>query len=145
EGEPAVKQMRCDGAPLERLLDSDRRPLLSVFEPDRLELVKGPPAARRAHLDQLVAGLWPPRAARRLQYARVLAQRNALLARTSSARASGAGIDAWDRELARAGLALRTDRAAAVECLRKQFAERAAALGCGGELALAYRPGSAAS
>jgi DNA replication and repair protein RecF len=103
DGEPAVKQMRCDGAPVERPLNSDRRPLLSVFEPDRLELVKGPPAARRAHLDQLVAGLWPARASRRLQYARVLAQRNALLARISSARASETSIDAWDRELARAG------------------------------------------
>ena len=39
------------------------RPLVSVFLPDRLELVKGPPALRRAHLDQLVAALWPARAA----------------------------------------------------------------------------------
>src|SRR5688572_27845291 len=36
-----------DGHPLGR---SDRRPLVSVFHPDRLQLVKGPPAHRRAHL-----------------------------------------------------------------------------------------------
>ena len=56
------------------------RPLVSVFLPDRLELVKGPPALRRAHLDQVVAALWPSRAATRRAYAAALAQRNALLA-----------------------------------------------------------------
>ena len=52
-----------DGAPVERLTDSPARPLVSVFLPDRLELVKGAPTLRRAHLDQLVAALWPARAA----------------------------------------------------------------------------------
>src|SRR5437588_6965089 len=60
-GEP--KRMRVDGAPVERLLDAPTRPLVSVFLPDRLELVKGPPAVRRAHLDQFVAALWPARIA----------------------------------------------------------------------------------
>src|SRR5580700_4346101 len=32
------KRMSSDGAHVERLLDIDHRPLLSVFEPDRLEL-----------------------------------------------------------------------------------------------------------
>ena len=41
-GEP--KRLRVDGAPVERLSDSPARPLVSVFLPDRLELVKGPPA-----------------------------------------------------------------------------------------------------
>ena len=44
-GEP--KRFRVDGAPVERLADSDTRPLVAVFLPDRLELVKGPPALRR--------------------------------------------------------------------------------------------------
>ena len=60
-GEP--KRMTADGAPVERLLDAPQRPLVSVFLPDRLELVKGVPALRRAHLDQFVAALWPARAA----------------------------------------------------------------------------------
>src|SRR6185312_2843377 len=80
-GEPAAKRMTCDGAPVERLLDVPVRPLISVFQPERLELIKGPPASRRAHLDQLVAALWPARVATRRDYSRVLAQRNALLAR----------------------------------------------------------------
>src|ERR1700732_1927362 len=76
----AVKRMTSDGAPAERLLDLEHRPLLSVFEPDRLELLKGPPALRRAHLDQVVRAIRPRRASDRREYSRVLAQRNALLA-----------------------------------------------------------------
>jgi DNA replication and repair protein RecF len=58
-GEP--KRMRVDGADVERLSDASARPLVSVFLPDRLELVKGPPALRRSHLDQVVAAIWPAR------------------------------------------------------------------------------------
>ena len=54
-----AKRFKVDGAPAERLLDAPHRPLVSVFLPDRLELVKGPPALRRSHLDQVVAALWP--------------------------------------------------------------------------------------
>ena len=57
------------------------RPALAVFMPDRLALVKGPPAARRSHLDGFVAALHPARAEARRRYARALAQRNALLGR----------------------------------------------------------------
>ena len=52
-GEP--KRMRVDGANVERLVEVSERPLVSVFLPDRLELIKGAPSLRRAHLDQLVA------------------------------------------------------------------------------------------
>src|SRR5947209_20244735 len=31
DGRPATKRMRCDGAPVERMLDLDARPLISVF------------------------------------------------------------------------------------------------------------------
>src|SRR3954468_3669171 len=73
-GEP--KRVKADGAPVERLLDAPARPLVAVFLPDRLELAKGAPAARRAHVDQVVAGLWPARSATRRSYAQALAQRN---------------------------------------------------------------------
>src|SRR3712207_227737 len=46
-GEP--KRLRVDGAPVDRLTDVSTRPLVSVFLPDRLELVTGAPALRRAH------------------------------------------------------------------------------------------------
>ena len=57
------------------------RPALAVFMPDRLALVKGPPAGRRAHLDGFCAALWPSRGEARRRYSRALAQRNSLLGR----------------------------------------------------------------
>lgn len=139
-GERPVKRMTADGASVERMLDSEQRPLVGVFDPDRLELVKGPPAARRAHLDQVVAALWPLRARERREYSRVLAQRNALLARIRSSRAASATLPAWDRELAAHALTVREHRAEAVALLSAPFAARAAQLGCSGEVAIAYRP-----
>ena len=140
DGARAEKRMTADGAPVERLLDVDFRPLLGVFEPDRLELLKGPPSVRRAHLDALIAAIWPLRAGERREYSRVLAQRNALLARIRSGRASDATLAAWDRELAVAALVLREHRAGAVELLAAPFAERAGQLGLSGEATLEYRP-----
>ena len=139
-----VKRMTADGAPVERLLDVAVRPLVSVFMPDRLELIKGPPALRRAHLDQVVAGIWPLRGGTRREYSRVLAQRNALLGRIRSGRASEATLATWDRELAVTALALRAHRAAAVDLLSEPFARHAEQLGCSGELTLVYRPRSRA-
>jgi DNA replication and repair protein RecF len=139
-----VKRMTADGAPVERLLDVEIRPLVSVFLPDRLELVKGPPALRRAHLDQVVAGIWPLRASTRREYSRVLAQRNALLGRIRSGRASPATLSTWDHELAGRALELRGHREAAVALLAEPFIRRAEQLGCSGELTLAYRPRSRA-
>jgi len=141
-GQP--KRMTCDGAPVERLLDIENRPLLGVFEPDRLALLKGPPTLRRAHLDQVVAAMWPLRTADRREYARVLAQRNALLGGIRAGRASRASLSTWDRELARHALALRSHRAEAVALLADPFASRAHELGLSGACTLDYRPRSRA-
>ncbi|MGH2865457.1 MAG: DNA replication/repair protein RecF [Solirubrobacteraceae bacterium] len=139
-----VKRMTADGALVERLLDVELRPLLSVFSPDRLELLKGTPALRRAHLDQLVAGIWPARAATRGEYARALAQRNALLTSIRSGRASKATLAAWDLELALRALELRSHREAAAALISQPFSRRAELLGCSGEVTLVYRPRSRA-
>ena len=139
-----AKRFRVDGAPAERLIDAPHRPLVSVFLPDRLELVKGPPALRRAHLDQLVAALWPARASTRRAYSQALAQRNALIARVR-AGASRSALAAWDQELARHGIALRDDRASAVALLRERFATAASELGLAGAAELRYRPRSRAA
>src|SRR5215212_2987900 len=105
------KHLRVDGAPVERLTDSEARPLVSVFLPDRLELVLGAPALRRAHVDQVVAALWPSRAGTRREYSAALAQRNALVAAVRAGRASRGSLPAWDTTLARHGVALMRDRA----------------------------------
>jgi DNA replication and repair protein RecF len=114
-GQP--KRMRADGATVERLVDVDARPLVSVFLPDRLELIKGAPALRRAHLDQFVAALWPARVATRRAYAQALAQRNALIGRIRSGTGSRSSLPSWDQRLAELGVALMNDRAGAVERL----------------------------
>lgn len=141
----APKHMTADGAQVERLADVEQRPLVSVFSPDRLELLKGAPTLRRAHLDRLVAAMWPPRVATRYDYSRVLAQRNALIASLRAGRSSRATLPSWDLELARHALALREDRAAAVSLLAEPFAERAVQLGLKGEPRLEYRPRSKAT
>src|SRR5919112_5772842 len=69
-----AKRIRVDGAAAETLGEHPARPLVSVFLPDRLELIKGPPSLRRAHLDQVVAAMWPARAATRRAYSQALAQ-----------------------------------------------------------------------
>ncbi|HVW18167.1 MAG TPA: DNA replication and repair protein RecF [Solirubrobacteraceae bacterium] len=140
-----AKRLRADGAPVERLADAPGRPLVAVFLPDRLELVKGAPGLRRAHLDQVVAALWPARAATRRAYAQALAQRNALLSRVRAGRASRDALPAWDAELARHGIALRDDRARAAALLAEPFARRAGELGLRGEAELRYRPRTTAA
>jgi DNA replication and repair protein RecF len=141
-GEP--KRLRVDGAPVERLIDVESRPLVSVFLPDRLELVTGAPALRRAHLDQVVAALRPARAATRRAYSAALGQRNALVAAIRADRAGRGSMPAWDAELARHGIALMADRAAVVDELRPRFAEHAAGLGLSGGPEVLYRPRSRA-
>jgi DNA replication and repair protein RecF len=142
-GEP--KRMRVDGAAVDRLLDAPVRPLVSVFLPDRLELIKGPPAMRRAHLDQFVAALWPTRVSTRRAYAQALAQRNALIAQIRNGRGSTSLLSAWDHQLARHGIALMEDRSAAVEMIAGRFTEIGRELGLPEEPAVEYRPRSRAA
>jgi DNA replication and repair protein RecF len=140
-----AKRLRVDGATVERLLDVDTRPLVSVFLPDRLELIKGAPALRRAHLDQVVAALWPARAPARRSYAQALAQRNALIARIRAGRGGRDQLHTWDSHLARHGLALMRDRRSAVEAIAEAFTRLAGELGLGADVTLAYRPRSRAT
>src|SRR4051812_28063489 len=135
-----AKRLQADGVTVERLVDVEMRPLVCVFLPDRLELVKGPPALRRSHVDQVIAASWPARAATRRAYGRALAQRNALLAGIRAGRASRSSLPAWDAELARHGIELRANRAAVVDLLAPRFAALAAGLGLGPCAELRYKP-----
>ena len=136
----ATKRVKIDGTEAAGPAGAEVRPLVSVFMPDRLELIKGAPSLRRAHLDQLVAAVWPARAANRGAYMRALAQRNALIARIRAGAAPATHLDTWDAELARAGAALMSDRAEACALLAPRFRDRAADLGLPEEAALTYRP-----
>ena len=123
---------------------SQLRPPIAVFMPDRLTLVKGPPAARRSHLDGFVAALRPARAEARRRYARALAQRNALVSRIRSGSASPDSLDAWDSEMAESGIELMDTRASAVEVLAPLFETAAVELGLA-DPELRYAPRSKAA
>jgi DNA replication and repair protein RecF len=139
-----AKRMRYDGAPVERLLDVSERPLVSVFLPDRLELVKGAPALRRAHLDQFVAAMWPARAATRRSYSQTLAQRNALIARVRAGHGSRTALTAWDLQLAHWGIALMDDRRRATDALAETYPGVCERLGLDGTPTVSYKPRSRA-
>ena len=141
-GEP--KRMSADGAPVERLLDVATRPLLSVFAPDRLELIKGAPGrapraprpVRRRALAGAAATAAPTARPRAAQRAARRHPRGPRLARDALAP----GTPARGRRVA-----LREHRARAVALLAEPFAEHAAQLGLTGEARLDYRPRSRAA
>ena len=132
-----------DGSPA----DASRpgvRPAIAVFMPDRLSLVKGAPAERRAHLDGFATALRPAQGEVRRRYSRALGQRNALLGRIRRGQAGAESLDAWDAELADAGVELIASRAEAVAQLAGPCASAAADLGLEGDAAVTYRPRSQA-
>lgn len=131
-----------DGAPIDRAEAVVHRPMVTVFSPDRLELVKGPPAGRRAHIDSFVAARWPSRSGVRSAFGRILAQRNALVARIAAGQAGRDQLATWNRQFADAGAALALSRADAVEELGERWSSVAAELGLQGPTRLEYRPGS---
>jgi DNA replication and repair protein RecF len=151
-----LKVMKVDGVRRERLADVEGRPLMCVFMPDRLELVKGPAASRRTHLDTVIAALRPAQREVRGLYGRALAQRNMLLARVRAGVASRGSLASWNRELAIRGIELMNLRAQAVDLIAPYFTRHARELGFDGEqggqgtqgtqeAAIEYRPSAAAS
>jgi len=120
------------------------RPLVAVFSPDRLALVKGPPGERRAHLDRYIAARWPSRSGLRQRYGQALAQRNALLARLAGGHGGG-DLEVWDATLAEAAAELVVARSAAVGELAAPFAEAALELGLEGGASIEYAPRAAGS
>ena len=63
-----------------------------VFTPDRLAIVKGGPAVRRAYFDRALGRLSPARAQLATEYAAAVAQRNASLRRMLSIIALAASV-----------------------------------------------------
>ena len=134
-----------DGARIEQSEAILHRPMVTVFSPDRLELVKGPPAGRRAHLDSFISARWPSRSGIRSAFGRILAQRNALISRVSKGEADSSQLVTWNQQFAEAGAKLTRSREEAVAELSGRWLEAADELGLEGPKALEYRPGSASS
>ena len=122
--------------------DPGERPLVNVFHPDRLALVKAAPAHRRAHLDRLCGAIWPARADLRRRFGRTLAQRNALVARVRAGLGGAESLASWDERLAAEAEPLIAARADAVDTLAEPFSELGVRLGLDGA-EVSYRPRAA--
>lgn len=96
-----------------------------LFAPEDLELIKGSPAVRRRLLDDLAVQLRPALGRVRLDYEKVLKQRNALL---KSIRHQGftatheSTLAVWDHQLAEAGSHLLKARLEMLSALRPHVA-----------------------
>ena len=107
----AAKAAELDGARLPSPESLRRAFTAIVFTPDRLAVVKGGPAARRAYFDRVLGRLQPARAGLPQDYAAALAQRNAALRRVQlglSDRVGARAVDGArgrDRRAARGGAA----------------------------------------
>ena len=121
-----------DGSPADPATLARSRPPVAVFAPDRLSLIKGPPAERRSHLDLFIAARWPSRSGLRRRFGQALAQRNALLSRAAAQRVAISELDVWDASFAIAAAPLIEARAEACAELAESFAAGAAELGLEG-------------
>jgi DNA replication and repair protein RecF len=124
-----AKRAQLNGAPLRtaELLRGEVETL--VFTPDRLVVVKGGPAARRAYFDRALGRLFPARAGLPAEYGAVVAQRNAALRRVMVGVSSRDAVAPWTQRVAELGEAVVTARHEAITALGPSFAERAAELG----------------
>jgi DNA replication and repair protein RecF len=134
-----------DGAAADSAQFARSRPPIAVFSPDRLALVKGPPAERRAHLDSFLAARWPSRAELRQRFGQALAQRNALVGRAAAGQAASGDLDIWDATFAAHAAGLFAAREEAVAELRVPFADAADELGLEGGGQIEYAPRAAGS
>ena len=131
------KRARLDGAAL-RSSEQLRGELATlVFTPDRLVVVKGGPAARRAYIDRSLGRLYPARAHLPVDYAAAVGQRNAALRRVAQGLSGTDVLAPWTAQVADLGGMLTAARHDVIELLQPGFADRADELGLPGA-SLAY-------
>jgi DNA replication and repair protein RecF len=100
-----------------------------VFTPDRLSIVKGGPAVRRAYFDRAFGRLFPARATLAAEYAAVVGQRNAALRRVAGGYSSREALAPWSDQVVSLGTSLVEARAETLALLAPAFAESAEQLG----------------
>jgi DNA replication and repair protein RecF len=127
--EGQAKEARLNGAKLPSAESLRREVSTLVFTPDRLAVVKGGPAARRAYFDRVLARLFPARAGVPQDYLATLAQRNAALRRVQLGLSGRDALEPWTERIAELGAALVEQRRVALTRLAPGFAERADELG----------------
>jgi DNA replication and repair protein RecF len=134
----AAKRATVNGAPLRAAEQLRGRTATLVFTPDRLAVVKGSPAVRRAYFDRSLGRVWPARSALPAEYAATVGQRNAALRRVAGGFSSPEALVPWTQRVADLGSRLVESRHELVEALQPRFRLAAAELGLD-DAALAYR------
>ena len=124
-----AKRARVNGAPLRAAEQLRAEVATLVFTPDRLAIVKGGPAVRRAYVDRVLARLAPARATLSAEYGAAVAQRNASLRRIAGGFSTVDALAPWTARVAELGSSLVEARREAVAQLGPAFAERAGELG----------------
>ena len=123
------KRARLNGAALRAAEQLRSSVSTLVFTPDRLGVVKGPPAARRAYFDRVLGRLVPARAALPAEYGAAVAQRNAALRRAGAGLSGREAIEPWSERVATLGAELVSARLEALAQVEPLFAARAAEFG----------------
>lgn len=123
------KRAKLNGAPLRAAEQLRSEVATLVFTPDRLAVVKGGPAVRRAYFDRALGRLAPARAQLPTEYAAAVAQRNAALRRVARGYSSVEALAPWTEQLASLGRQLVEARGEVIAALAPGFAERADELG----------------
>ncbi len=124
-----AKEARVNGAKLPSAETLRREVATLVFTPDRLAVVKGGPAARRAYFDRALGRLYPSRASVPQDYLAALAQRNAALRRVQLGLSGRDALDPWTEQVVALGAELVAQRGETLAALGPGFAERAEELG----------------
>jgi DNA replication and repair protein RecF len=131
------KRARLNGAPLRAAEQLRAMVSTLVFTPDRLGVVKGPPATRRAYFDRALGRFAPARAALPSEYGAAVAQRNAALRRAAVGVSGRGAIEPWSERVATLGAELVAARLETLALLEPSFEARADELGLG-EVSLRY-------
>jgi DNA replication and repair protein RecF len=128
----AGKRAKLNGAVLRAAEQLRAETATLVFTPDRLGVVKGAPAVRRAYFDRALGRLTPARAQLSADYGAAVAQRNASLRRIAGGFSTRDALAPWTEQVAALGSALVAARKEALAVLQPPFAERAGELGLAG-------------
>jgi DNA replication and repair protein RecF len=123
------KRAKLNGAPLQAAEQLRAQTSTLVFTPDRLGVVKGAPAARRAYFDRALGRLSPARAQLPVEYGAAVAQRNASLRRVNAGFSTRDALSPWTQQVAELGTDLVAARREVLALLSAPFAERAGELG----------------
>ena len=123
------KRAKMNSAPLRTAEQLRSEVATLVFTPDRLAVVKGGPAVRRAYFDRALGRLSPARAQLSTEYAAAVAQRNASLRRVAGGFSSRDALAPWTVQVATLGRQLVEARSEVLAILAPAFAERAGELG----------------